>query len=467
MSKFISKNFLLGNKYAERLYFDHAQDMPIIDYHNHLSSADIYNERVYNDITEAWLEGDHYKWRAMRALGVDEEKITGNAGSREKFRAWARSVPYTMRNPLYHWTHMELQTYFEISDLLNEDNGDKIYDRSSELINSKDYSTVRLLEKMKVEVICSTDDPSDSLEYHKNYANDPKGTFKLFPTFRPDKILRIEAEDFVGYLEKLGDTEGVTITSIDELKDVIGKRIDYFDSMGCRASDYGLDRIYSESFTEGSVRNLFNKRLANQFLEDHEVAEFKSYILEFLCRAYFQKGWVQQFHLGALRNNSNRMLKQLGPDTGFDSMDDINHAKSISRLFNRLDSSGSLAKTILYNNNPKDNATMATMAGNYNDGKIRGKMQFGSGWWYLDQKRGMEDQINTLSEMGILSVFVGMLTDSRSFLSFPRHDYFRRILCNIIGKDLEQGLLPVSEIDFLGQMVEDICYNNIKNYLGV
>src|SRR5690606_23664962 len=333
------------------------------------------------------------------------------------------------------------QTYFGVSELLNGENADKIYDHTSELIKSTDNSTVRLLEKMKVKVICSTDDPSDSLEYHGKYRKDPKGSFKLFPTFRPDKVLRIETENYVSYLEKLGNTESQPINSIEDLIEVVGKRIDYFDSMGCRASDYGLEKVYSEPFTEGGVRNIFKKKLANQFLEKQEVAEFKSYILEFLCRKYHEKGWVQQFHLGALRNNSDRMLKKLGPDTGYDSMDDINHAQSISKLFNRLDSSESLSKTILYNNNPKDNATMATIAGNYNDGKIRGKMQFGSGWWFLDQKRGMEDQINILSETGLLSLFVGMLTDSRSFLSFPRHDYFRRILCNVIGQDLKKGLL--------------------------
>lgn len=467
MSKFLDRNFILDSTYAEQLYFEHAKDMPIIDYHNHLPPVDIYRERVYGDITEAWLEGDHYKWRAMRAMGVDEEKITGKAGSREKFRAWSETVPYTMRNPLYHWTHMELQAYFGIDELLSGENADKIYDRSSELLNNPDNSTVRLLEKMNVKVICSTDDPSDSLEYHSLYRDDPKGDFQLFPTFRPDKILRIEADDYVSYLEKLGSTENISIESVDDLKEVIEKRIDYFASLGCRASDYGLDRIYSESYTEGGIKELFRKKLANQFLQDHEVAEFKSYLLDFLCRAYHKKGWVQQFHLGSLRNNSERMYKKLGPDTGFDSMGDENHAQSMSRLFNVLDSSDSLTKTILYNNNPKDNATFATMVGNYNDGKTRGKMQFGSGWWFLDQKRGMEDQINTLSEMGMLSLFVGMLTDSRSFLSFPRHDYFRRILCNLIGQDLEKGLLPASEIKFLGQIVEDICYNNIKNYLEV
>ncbi|MBY5958821.1 glucuronate isomerase [Membranicola marinus] len=467
MSKFLDKNFILENKYAEQLYFDHAKDMPIIDYHNHLPPKDIYQERVYKDITEAWLEGDHYKWRAMRALGVEEEKITGKAGSREKFRAWAESVPYTMRNPLYHWTHMELQTYFGIEELLHGGNADKIYDQASEMLNDSDNSTVRLLEKRNVEVVCSTDDPADSLEYHIEYRDHPKGNFQMFPTFRPDKILRIESDDYLEYLEKLGATENVSIHSIEDLKQVIEKRVDFFAALGCRASDYGLDRIYSVPYTEGGVKDLFEKKLANQYVDAQEVAEFKSYMLEFLCRAYDKKGWVQQFHLGSLRNNSDRMYRELGPDTGFDSMGDENHAKSISRLFNTLDSSDSLAKTILYNNNPKDNATFATMAGNYNDGKTRGKMQFGSGWWFLDQKRGMEDQINTLSEMGLLSLFVGMLTDSRSFLSFPRHDYFRRILCNIIGNDLEKGLLPVSEMDFLGKMVEDICYYNIKNYLDV
>lgn len=467
MGKFINDNFILGNKYAEQLYFDYARDMPIIDYHNHLPPAEICQERVYNDITEAWLEGDHYKWRAMRAMGIDEELITGGADPREKFRAWARTVPYTMRNPLYHWTHMELKTYFGINELLNGDNADEIYERSSTLLRDPDNSTVRLLEKMNVQVICSTDDPSDTLEYHQQYRDDPKGEFELFPTFRPDKILRIESPDYLNYLSTLGRSESTSITTLDQLREVITKRIDFFDSMGCRAADYGLDKIYSVTYTENTVRDAFKKKLDNQFLEDHEVTEFKSCVLEFLCREYHRKGWVQQFHLGALRNNSFRRLKELGPDTGFDSMDDQEHARSISRLFNLLDSSESLTKTILYNNNPKDNATFATMVGNYNDGRIRGKMQFGSGWWYLDQKRGMEEQINILSEMGMLSLFVGMLTDSRSFLSFPRHDYFRRTLCNILGSDLKNGLLPVSEIGFLGQMVEDICYRNIKHYLKV
>lgn len=467
MRTFLDQNFILGNKFAERLYFDHARDMPIIDYHNHLPPAEIYQARVYNDITEAWLAGDHYKWRAMRAFGIDEELITGNADSREKFRAWAKTVPHTMRNPLYHWTHMELKTYFGITELLREDNADEIYDRTTEQLNKEDNSTVRLLEKMKVEVICSTDDPSDALEYHQQYRDNPQGSFALYPTFRPDKILRIESPDYLDYLGRLGAVAGSTIGSLDELKEVILGRIDFFDSMGCRASDYGLDTVYSVPYNESKVDKIFKKKLNDQFLDREEIDEFKSLILEFLCKAYHKKGWVQQFHLGALRNNTERMLKKLGPDTGFDSMDDQNHAQNISRLFNVLDTSESLTKTILYNNNPKDNATFATMVGNYNDGKIRGKMQFGSGWWFLDQKRGMEEQINILSEMGMLSVFVGMLTDSRSFLSFPRHDYFRRILCNVVGQDLEMGLLPESELDFLGQMVEDICYNNIKDYLNV
>lgn len=467
MSVFLNQNFILGNEFAERLYFEHASKMPIIDYHNHLPPAEIAKPRIYRDITEAWLAGDHYKWRAMRALGVDEEFITGEADSREKFRAWAKTVPYTMRNPLYHWTHMELKAYFGITDLLKEENADEIYDKATEQLNNPDNSTVRLLEKMKVEVICSTDDPADSLEHHQSYRDDPQGEFQLFPTFRPDKILRIESEDYLHYIQRLADSGGKSIRSLEELKEVIADRIDFFDSMGCKASDYGLDQVYSVPYTEGKVDQIFRKKLSDQYVDENELEEFKSCILEFLCVEYHRKGWVQQFHLGALRNNSDRMLRVLGPDTGFDSMDDINHARSISRLFNVLDTADSLAKTILYNNNPKDNATFATMAGNYNDGKIRGKMQFGSGWWFLDQKRGMEEQINILSEMGMLSLFVGMLTDSRSFLSFPRHDYFRRILCNVIGQDLEQGLLPKSEFDFLAEMVENICYYNIKNYLNI
>lgn len=467
MSEFLNDQFILENKYAEQLYFDHARKMPIIDYHNHLPPADIWNNRKFEDITAAWLEGDHYKWRAMRALGVDESYITGGADPYDKFQVWAKSVPYTMRNPLYHWTHMELKTYFGIEELLNENNARKIYDLTSARLQETSHSAVGLLEQMKVEVVCTTDDPADSLEYHRQYQQNPKGSFQLFPTWRPDRVMRIEADDYLDYLEKLGRTEDQNISNLDDLLEVLDKRMNFFDSMGCRASDYGLNRIYSDSFSDKSVETIFTKSLNGQYIHDEEASEFKSYLLDYFCRQYHERGWVQQFHLGALRNNSQRMLDELGPDTGFDSMGDENHAVHISKLFNSLDFDRQLAKTILYNNNPKDNATFATMAGNYNDGSVRGKMQFGSGWWFLDQKRGMEDQIDTLSEMGLLSLFVGMLTDSRSFLSFPRHDYFRRILCNILGRDLEKGLLPVSEIEFIGSMVEDICYNNIKTYLDV
>lgn len=465
MSEFINDKFILENKYAEQLYFNHAREMPIIDYHNHLPPADIWEDRIFNNITEAWLEGDHYKWRAMRALGVDESMITGDADPYDKFAVWAKSVPYTMRNPLYHWTHMELKTYFGMGDLLDGSNARKVYDATTAQLQESTHSAVGLLEQMKVEVICTTDDPADSLEYHIQYRENPKGSFRLLPTWRPDKVLRIERDDYLVYLDKLGQTEDQNIEKLSDLLQVLVKRMDFFDSLGCRASDYGLDRIFSESFSEKSVEIIFDKCLNGLYINPEETTEFKSFLLDFLCRSYHEREWVQQFHLGALRNNSRRMLEQLGPDTGFDSMGDENHAKYISGLFDSLDFDGQLAKTILYNNNPKDNSTFATMAGNYNDGSVRGKMQFGSGWWFLDQKRGMEDQMNTLSEMGLLSLFVGMLTDSRSFLSFPRHDYFRRILCNLLGKDLEQGLLPVSEMDFIGGMVEDICYNNIKNYL--
>lgn len=467
MSDFIKDSFVLENKYAERLYFEHAKDMPIIDYHNHLPPAEIWGNRKFADLTEAWLEGDHYKWRAMRALGVEEDLITGKADPRDKFIAWAKSVPYTMRNPLYHWTHMELKAYFGVDDLLNGENAEKIYDAANEKLQQDSHSAVGLLEQMDVKVVCSTDDPADSLEYHIQYREAPKGSFQLFPTWRPDKILRIEDESYTDYVTRLGASEDREIKSLNDLLDVLNRRLDFFDSLGCRASDYGLDQVYSEDFSEKSVRNIFARRLNGQYLSPEEVSEFKSFLLDYLCRAYHDKGWVQQFHLGALRNNSRRMLRELGPDTGYDSMGDQNHAVHISRLFNALDLEDKLAKTILYNNNPKDNATFATMVGNYNQGPGRGKMQFGSGWWFLDQKRGMEDQINTLSEMGLLSLFVGMLTDSRSFLSFPRHDYFRRVLCNLLGQDIEKGLLPESEIGFIGQMVEDICYNNIKEYLGV
>ncbi|WP_236975696.1 glucuronate isomerase [Membranihabitans maritimus] len=466
MSDFISDDFILGNDYARRLYFDHAEKMPIIDYHNHLPPDDILSERVFKNITEAWLEGDHYKWRAMRALGVDESLITGNASDEDKFLAWAQAVPHTMRNPLYHWTHLELKRYFGIGDLLNGNTGKAIFDESSQKINSTEFSAVKLLEMMDVEVVCSTDDPADSLHQHTVYAQSPRGNFKMFPTFRPDKSMNIEKEDFLDYLDKLGATEDTNIEKVVDLIEVLDKRVVFFNNLGGKASDYGLDTVYSLECGESTAENIFQKRRDGQLLSELEISQFKSFVLEKLCRMYYKVGWVQQFHVGALRNNSGRMLEKLGPDTGFDSMGDQNHAENMSRLFNKLDSDGVLTKTIVYNVNPRDNATFATMAGNFNDGSVRGKMQWGSGWWFLDQKNGMEDQMNVLSDMGLLSLFVGMLTDSRSFLSFPRHEYFRRILCNLLGNDIEKGLLPKSEIEFIGNMVEDICYNNVKEYLN-
>lgn len=467
MSEFITEEFLLENKYAQQLYFDHAAAMPIIDYHNHLPPKDIYEKRVYRNITEAWLEGDHYKWRAMRALGVSEENITGSASDEEKFQKWAESVPYTMRNPLYHWTHLELKRYFDINELLNASTAKGIYDHASEKLNSSEFSTVRLLEKMKVEVVCSTDDPADSLNYHIDYQKNPGGSFDLFPTFRPDKSLNIEKPEFVDYLEHLGQVADQSITSVTLLLEVLQKRVEFFASLGCKASDYGLDTIYADDCTTAQAEAIFQKKLSGKSLTAEEVSLYKSYVLLHLCQMYHAQGWVQQFHVGAMRNNSDRMLKLLGPDTGFDSMRDDLHAAAMSKLFNRLDSTNQLTKTVIYNLNPKDNAAFATMIGNFNDGITRGKMQWGSGWWFLDQKTGMEEQMETLSSMGLLSLFVGMLTDSRSFLSFPRHEYFRRILCNMLGKDIEKGLLPQSEMRFIGSMVEDICYNNIKSYLGI
>ncbi|GAA5220414.1 glucuronate isomerase [Membranihabitans marinus] len=467
MSDFIKENFILENDYARQLYFDHAAHQPIIDYHNHLPPKDIQDNRIYTNITEAWLEGDHYKWRAMRALGVDESFITGDHGPKEKFQKWAESVPYTMRNPLYHWTHLELKRYFGVNQLLNADSGSAIYDAVSEKINSPEYSAVRLLEKMKVEVVCTTDDPADSLDQHIAYGKDPGGSFKMFPTFRPDKSLNIEKSEFPAYIEKLGNSEGVDIQSVSQLIEVLEARIKFFTSLGCKASDYGLDTIYSEDCTPEEAEAILVKRLSGEEVSEQESNKYKSYVLYHLCCMYHQQGWVQQFHVGALRNNSTRMFNKLGSDTGFDSMRDENHAWNMSRLFNRLDQTDQLTKTIIYNLNPKDNATFATMIGNFNDGITRGKIQWGSGWWFLDQKDGMEDQMNLLSSVGILSLFVGMLTDSRSFLSFPRHEYFRRILCNLLGNDIEKGLLPASEIAFIGQMVEDICYNNVKQYLNL
>jgi glucuronate isomerase len=460
---FLDENFLLKGKFAQTLYHGYAKDLPIIDYHCHLSPKDLAENRQFENITQVWLAGDHYKWRAMRTLGIDEKFITGNASDKEKFLKWAEAVPFTMRNPLYHWTHLELQRYFGINDLLTQETAEAIYEKTKKLLQKPSYRTLGLLEKMKVETVCSTDDPVDNLEYHIKAKEDGLKP-NLFPAFRPDKAYAVENPDaYMDYLEKLGEGSGVAINQYTDLMEALKRRVNFFHEQGGRLSDHGLEQLYYFEQGTFNIEALFSKLKERQQLSPEEINYFKFETLAFLSKLYHAKDWTQQFHVGALRNTNERILGKLGPDTGFDSIGDFSQSAAMARYFNHLDSTDQLAKTILYNLNPSDNEVMATMIGNFNDGSVKGKVQFGSAWWFLDQKDGMEKQINTLSNMGILSCFVGMLTDSRSFLSFPRHEYFRRILCNLLGEDVENGELPADE-KWLGKMVSDICYYNAKEY---
>ena len=465
MKTFISENYLLHNDFGKELYHDYARKLPIVDYHNHLSPNEINENRVFENISQVWLAGDHYKWRAMRALGIKEEYITGKASDKEKFMKWAETVPYTVRNPLYQWTHLELLRYFDIDDLLSNENGEEIYDTATALLQQSSHHTLGLLEQRNVELLCTTDDPIDMLDDHKAIAQNNK-TLRVFPAFRPDKAYAVgNGPKYLEYIAKLESAVGSSITSYDDLLSALENRIDYFHENGSRLADHGLERLYHYTVQEFDCDVLFRKLIEGKKLSKDEISFFKSRTLLFLSKSYHRKGWTQQFHLGAIRDNNKRLLSKLGPDTGFDSIGDFSQARALGGFLNELDSSNQLAKTIIYNLNPSDNEVFATMAGNFNDGSIKGKVQFGAAWWFLDQKDGMEKQLNTLSNMGLLSCSVGMLTDSRSFLSFPRHEYFRRILCNLIGNDVANGELPTDH-KWLGKIVQDICYNNAKSYFN-
>lgn len=464
-AKFISDNFLLENKYSEELYHSYAKNQPIIDYHNHLPPQEILEDKIFNNLTKAWINGDHYKWRAMRTLGVNEEFITGGASDKEKFMEWAKTVPYTMRNPLYHWTHLELSRYFDINELLNDKSAERIYEATSEQLSSSEFSCRNLLRKANAEFVCTTEDPIDSLEHHKALAKD-NFEIKVSTAFRPDKAILIGSDDYNNYIDRLGQAADVNIQSFQDLKDALRSRIAYFHANGCRLCDHGLNQISFESFSDSEIDGILKKKRNGKALSEQEVLQFETAILLFLAETYHEFGWVQQFHLGALRNNNKRMLKILGPDTGWDSMGDYSQAQTLSNFLNELDSKDKLTKTILYNLNPADNEVMATMVGNFNDGSLKGKVQFGSGWWFLDQKDGMIEQMNALSNMGLISCFIGMLTDSRSFLSFPRHEYFRRILCNLFGTEIARGELPKEEMEWIGKIVSDISYHNAKEYFN-
>ncbi|WP_375437806.1 glucuronate isomerase [uncultured Hymenobacter sp.] len=462
---FLDEDFLLQTETAQQLYHEFAKQMPIIDYHSHQVPDQIAQDRQFENITQIWLYGDHYKWRAMRTSGVPERFITGDASDWEKFEKWAETVPQTVRNPLYHWTHLELQRYFGITELLNKDSARRIYDECNAKLQTPEYTVRNLLRRMNVRVVCTTDDPADSLEHHRVIAASGFEV-RVLPTFRADKAMTPEdAAAYNQYLDKLGEAAAVDIRTFYDLQTALRLRHDYFAALGCRLSDHGLEQIYAANYTEGEINDIFAKVRGGEELTTDEVLQFKSAMLVLLAEMDWEKGWTQQYHLGALRNNNSRMLRQLGPDTGWDSIGDFSQGRALSKFLNRLDGQDKLAKTILYNLNPADNELIATMVGNFNDGSVAGKVQFGSGWWFLDQKDGMEKQINALSNMGLLSCFVGMLTDSRSFLSYPRHEYFRRILCNLIGTDVENGELP-DDMALLGTIVKNICYGNAKGYFG-
>ncbi len=465
MKKFLDENFLLNTKTAQQLYHEFAAGMPIIDYHCHLPQSQIAADHKFENITQAWLYGDHYKWRAMRTNGIDESYCTGNKSDYEKFEQWAKTVPYTLRNPLYHWTHLELQRYFDVHEILNPESARAIYDECSAKLQQADYSVRNLLRKMNVAVVCTTDDPADDLLQHAQLKEEGF-EIPVLPAFRPDAAMNCDnVITFNAYVARIEKAANVSVTNLSDYLSAIKSRHDFFAANGCSVSDHGLEEIYAEDFTDSEIENIFDKLRAGNEVSLEERRKFKSAMLIQFAEWDCEKGWIQQYHLGAIRNNNSRMMRLLGPDTGWDSIGDFSQARALAKFLGKLDNNNKLAKTILYNLNPADNEMMATMIGNFNDGSAAGKVQWGSAWWFLDQKDGMIKQINALSNMGLLSRFVGMLTDSRSFLSFPRHEYFRRILCNLFGEEIENGELP-NDIQWTGKVIQDICFNNAKNYFG-
>jgi len=466
MKKFLDTDFLLESETAKRLYHGVAARQPIIDYHCHLDPSLIAGDANFDNLTQIWLAGDHYKWRAMRANGVEERFCTGDASDEEKFMKWASTVPDTLRNPLYHWTHLELQRYFGIEELLNPDSAKEIYEQAGKMLQSEAYSVRNLIRKMNVEVICTTDDPVDTLEHHRQIRDDGFET-KVLPAWRPDKAMAVEdAAAFNHYLDRLEQAADTSISTFMDLLTALQNRHDYFHEMGCRISDHGMEHFYADKFDHLDIERIFTKIRKGRALNKKEVEQFKSAMLIELAVMDHDSGWAQQFHVGAIRNNNTRQFIDLGPDTGFDSIGDFKMARDMSRFLDRLDQQNQLARTIVYNLNPVDNALMATMINNFNDGVTPGKMQFGSGWWFMDQKYGMTEQINTLSSLGLLSRFVGMLTDSRSFLSYPRHEYFRRILCNLVGEDVEKGEIP-NDPSLTDNLIQNVCYCNAKEYFAL
>jgi glucuronate isomerase len=464
MKTFIHDDFLLNNKTAVKLYHQYSENQPIIDFHCHLSPAMIAEDRQFGNITQAWLEGDHYKWRAMRTNGIDEKYCTGNASDTEKFAKWSETVPYTAGNPLYHWTHLELARYFGIKELLSPATATSVYEKASSLLKTKDFTVRSLLKKMKVEVVCTTDDPADTLEFHKKL----NGAFEIrvFPTWRPDNVVKTEDPlKFKTYINKLETAAGKEIKDFETLVEVLDGRHKFFHEMGGRASDHGLDRFYFTSFTASEADKILRKLMKGDNISDEEAEKYKTAMMTELCRMNHKRGWTQQFHVGAMRNNNLRMFRQMGPDTGWDSIGIAQDALKMSKFLSSLDDTNQLARTILYNLNPADNEMMITMAGNFNDGTTPVKVQYGAAWWFLDQKNGMEKHIRDLASLGLMRRFIGMVTDSRSFLSYPRHEYFRRLICNFVGEEVEKGLIP-NEDELLKPIIEGVSYKNAREHFG-
>ena len=464
MSKqFIDDHFLLESKTAERLYHTYAKGMPIFDYHNHLSAERIASNQPFQNLTEAWLDGDHYKWRAMRANGVSEEFITGHATAADKFDKWAATVPYTFRNPLYHWTHLELQRYFGINELLNTRSASSVYQSANQQLASATCSPRSLLTQMNVAFVGTTDDPTDSLSAHQQLRSEGF-SIQVSPTFRPDKAMAVEnGPAFLAYLKKLEACTNQSIGDFNTYVEALHARHDFFNERGCVASDHGVDQLYSHSFTDATLQQSFEKLRNGQSLSMDEIASFKSAMLYFFAQWGHKKGWVQQYHIGPIRNGNSRMFLKMGPDTGWDAMGNPTDLRQVNQFLDRLDQTNQLAKTILYSIHPADQHPLATIIGNFNDGSFPGKIQLGAAWWFNDQKEGILQHLQAISQMGLLSRFVGMLTDSRSFLSFPRHEYFRRILCNLLGQEMENGELPNDE-KWMGEQIQQICYHNAVNY---
>ncbi len=463
---FIHDDFLLQTKAARRLYHEFAEEQPILDYHNHLPPGDIARNRQFANLFEIWLEGDHYKWRALRANGMSENLVTGNAAPYEKFMAWAKTVPATLRNPLYHWTHLELKRYFGIDELLDEKTAPAIWERANERLQAPDMTTQGILTHFKVRALCTTDDPAEPFDDHKSIAESGFAT-RVYPTFRPDKAFAVHQPDVLKpWLQKLTLSSNVEISNLGDMLDALQKRHDDFHEFGARLSDHGLSYCYADFPTESEAKQIFARAFDGQAATTEEHARFAAYLMLFLGQLDAKRGWTKQMHIGAQRSNNSKALRELGPDTGFDSIGDWRQAETLTAYLDKLAQENALPKIVLYNLNPADNYVFATMIGNFQDGTIPGKIQFGSGWWFLDQKEAMEWQINALSNNGLLSRFIGMLTDSRSFLSFTRHEYFRRVLCNLIGRDMENGELP-DDYELVGAMVKNICYTNARDFLGL